>query len=163
MVRPVAPPHVIDMFLQPGEWLIADRDCRIRTLLGSCVSFTCWHAGEKIGGMTHFLLPAASAAATELAPGRYADSGLSAMLNDLEKLGLKKNQLQVKIFGGACMFSGKIAQTRQIGQQNIAAARQLIVHHGLNCVAEHVGGFQHRNLIFEVWSGQVWLKQVKNG
>ena len=161
MVRPVAPPHVIDMFLQPGDWLIADQDCRIRTLLGSCVSLTCWHPGQLIGGMTHFLLPAGSPAATELAPGRYADSALSAMLLDMDKIGLKKSQLQVKIFGGACMFSGTISHSRQIGQQNIAAARKLIQYQGLNCVAEHVGGFSHRNLIFEVWSGQVWLKQIK--
>ena len=34
----VAPPHVIDVFLGPGDFYFGDEQTRIRTLLGSCVA-----------------------------------------------------------------------------------------------------------------------------
>ena len=51
------PPHVIEIFLQPGDFYFGDKDTRIRTILGSCVSITLWHPTRLIGGMCHFLLP----------------------------------------------------------------------------------------------------------
>ena len=32
------PPHVIEVFLQPGEWYFGDRQTRMRTLLGNLMN-----------------------------------------------------------------------------------------------------------------------------
>jgi chemotaxis protein CheD len=161
MAQPVTPSHLIDIFLQPGEWCLADQDYRIRTLLGSCVSVTCWHAASKTGGMTHFLLPTAHGKYKPEEAGRYADSALQAMLQQFSRQGIQVSQLQMKLFGGASMFSGQDISARQIGQQNISAARQFVQCLGGKFTAEHVGGQGHRNLIFEIGTGHVWLRQVK--
>jgi chemotaxis protein CheD len=36
----------------------------------------------------------------------------------------------------------------------------LLKQHGFTIKAEHLGGNGHRNLVFDVWSGLVWLKHV---
>lgn len=46
----------------------------------------------------------------------------------------------------------------QVGSRNVQAARQLVNQYGFTCVAEHLGDIGHRNVIFEVWSGEVWVK-----
>lgn len=161
MAQPVTSSHLIDIFLQPGEWCLADQDYRIRTLLGSCVSVTCWHSASKTGGMTHFLLPSAHGRQKAEDVGRYADTALDAMLQQFRQQGIPISELQLKLFGGGCMFSGQDISARQIGQQNISAARQFVKRHGGKFTAEHVGGQGHRNLIFEIGTGHVWLRQVK--
>ena len=45
------PDHVIEIFLQPGDFYFGGADTRIRTILGSCVSITMWHPTRLIGGM----------------------------------------------------------------------------------------------------------------
>lgn len=30
----------------------------------------------------------------------------------------------------------------------------------MTCVSEHLKGIGHRTVIFEVWNGQVWVKQL---
>ena len=42
----------------------------------------------------------------------------------------------------------------------VAAARQLLADHQLPLAAEHTGGIGYRHLMFDIWSGQVWLKYV---
>ncbi len=48
-MRHASTENLIDVFLQPGEHFVGDADCRIRTLLGSCVSITLWHATRRLG------------------------------------------------------------------------------------------------------------------
>lgn len=44
-----------------------------------------------------------------------------------------------------------------IGRRNIDMGRQLLTQAGISLIAEHVGGNAHRKLVFELWSGDVWL------
>ncbi len=46
----------------------------------------------------------------------------------------------------------------RIGDLNVQAARRLVKQYGFSCVAEHLGDIGHRNVVFEVWSGEVWVK-----
>ena len=71
---------LIDIFLQPGEFFVADADYQLRTMLGSCVSITLWHPASRIGAMSHFLLPKrgsdAEAVSTAELDARYGDEAL---------------------------------------------------------------------------------------
>ena len=68
-MRPAAR-NVIEIFLQPGDFYFGDRDTRIRTLLGSCVSITMWHPRLHVGGMCHFMLPERGLAAVRHCGGQ---------------------------------------------------------------------------------------------
>lgn len=155
------PDHVIEIFLQPGDVYFGDRDTRIRTLLGSCVSLVLWHPQLLVGGMCHYMLPAAGRArsAGHRLDGRYAEEAIAMLLRDVEETGAPLGEYQAKLFGGADMFphAPKLASAH-VGARNVEAAQKLVEKHGLNCVVQHLGGAGHRNLIFDVWSGRVLMK-----
>ncbi|MDI1276172.1 chemotaxis protein CheD [Methylobacter sp.] len=162
MIRPL---HPIEIFLQPGDYFFADRDTRIRTVLGSCVSMTFWHPQLLVGGMCHYMLPERGNERREgdwPAPsGRFADEAIALLLKRMDMAGAPHKEYQVKLFGGGNMFPNvNMNASSQIGIQNVQAARRLAKKHGFTCVAEHLGGIGHRNVIFEVWSGEVWVKHT---
>ena len=81
------PPHVIEIFLNPGEFYFGDRDVRIRTILGSCVSITLWHPKLLIGGMCHYMLPSRQGRETKRADGKYADEALGLLFEEIRRGG----------------------------------------------------------------------------
>ncbi|CAD5369056.1 putative chemoreceptor glutamine deamidase CheD 2 [Rubrivivax sp. A210] len=152
----------IDVFLQPGDLFVADAGYRIRTMLGSCVSITLWHPLARVGGMSHFLLPTRGSRAPggEL-DGRYGDEALQLVLRDLRRARVPHSQCQAKIFGGGNMFPGfKMSSAMSVGQRNGEAARELLRLLGIPVVSESLFGDGHRQVIFDIASGDVWLQQV---
>ncbi|MCT6699386.1 chemotaxis protein CheD [Rheinheimera sp. 4Y26] len=160
MVKPGLPQGSVEIFLQPGEMYFAKGNVRISTLLGSCVSVSCWHNKYKVGGLSHFLLPDASIAADNSQDSRYANTGFELMLSEIRKQGLHSKDFEFKLFGGGTMPKPAASAHHQIGGKNVAAAKQLLEQYQLELKAEHTGGVGYRKLMFDVWSGQVWLKYV---
>lgn len=160
MAKPQMPPGTVEIFLQPGEMYFAKGSVRISTLLGSCVSVSCWHPKHKVGGLSHFLLPDAGNGHDASHSSRYANSGFELMLREIHKLGLPNKEFEFKLFGGGSMPKPAGAAHHQIGSKNVVAAKQLLNQHHLTIAAEHTGGVGYRRLMFDVWSGQVWLKYV---
>lgn len=158
------PPHVIDIFLQPGDYYFGDRDTRIRTVLGSCVSITFWHPRLLIGGMCHYMLPSRKAEKRAIVSpavdGRYADEAMQLLLKEIDFAGASHREYEVKLFGGGNMFPERGIEKDHVGLKNVDMARALVRRHGFNCVAEHLGGDGHRNVIFNVWSGDVWMRHA---
>ncbi|RZI44059.1 chemotaxis protein CheD [Herbaspirillum sp. HC18] len=154
----------LDIFLQPGEYFVGDARHTLRTLLGSCVSVTLWHPRKKIGAMSHFLLPARERIRETPLEGRYGDEALMLMLRDLQRAGVKPPECQAKIFGGANMFTGEARQlSSAIGHRNGMAARKLLQSHRIRIVSEHLFGVGHRQIIFDIGTGDVWSRQVPPG
>ena len=163
-MRPAAR-NTIEIFLQPGEFWFGDRDTRIRTLLGSCVSITMWHPRLRIGGMCHFMLPErGSRARADGLDGRYAGDAIELFLRELRAAHTRPQDYQVKLFGGGRMFRSRHAAdgpaALDVGTRNVEAARTLLRTHGFRVRAAHVEGEGHRNLIFDIGSGEVWLRHV---
>jgi chemotaxis protein CheD len=151
--------NVQEIYLNPGECHFSDHRARIRTILGSCVSVVFWHPKLRCGGMCHFMLPSRGRAGKSL-DGRYGDEALALLLRDIDAQGAPRQEYQVKIFGGGRMFGDISSVFSSVGLRNAHAARDLIAAHGFEITCEHLGGGGHRSLIFEVWSGDVWMKHV---
>ena len=151
---------VIDVFLMPGEHFVGDARHRIRTLLGSCVSITLWHPRRRVGAMSHFLLsgeendePVAHLS------GRYCEGALELMLTDLRKLGINPEECQAKVFGGGMMFPDiERNDARNIGRRNGETAERLLRMHNIPVVSENLFGIGHRHIIFNVKTGDVWVR-----
>ena len=155
------PDFFIDIFLQPGEFYFSDKETRIRTLLGSCVAITMWHPQRQIGGMCHYLLPAQATKHSEL-DGRYASDAIQLFMMELEKSNSLPREYEVKMFGGGNQFPGQTKNHRtSVPDNNIQMGRQLLKEHGFTIMAEHLGGTGHRNVIFDLWSGHVWMRHVE--
>lgn len=153
----------IDVFLQPGEFFVADDSFRIRTLLGSCVSITLWHPATRQGAMSHFLLPTRGSRAPGDEPdGRYADEALTLIVRELGGAGVPLVQCEAKVFGGGNMFPGRSqAGSMLVGQRNGEAALALLAARGIPVVSASLYGHGHRQIIFDVATGDVWSNQVR--
>lgn len=158
---PVRPQIVV--FLQPGEYFVGDASHRIRTLLGSCVSVTLWAARQRVGAMSHFLLAerGRKLRGGEGPDGRYGDEAVQLMLAELARVGVQPGDCQAKIFGGGDMFPGLQARSAGIGRRNGEAARALLLQHGIELVSESLFGAGHRQIVFDVGNGHVWVRQLQ--
>jgi chemotaxis protein CheD len=150
----------IDLFIHPGEHEFADENFRLRTTLGSCVSIIFWHPERRLGGMCHYMLPSRKRAGQEAPNAKYADEALSLMLQEARKLGTRPEQYQVKVFGGGNMFPGYQANKLSVAARNVRAARKLLADHGLVSRSECLGGAGYRNVIFDIASGDVWVRHT---
>jgi chemotaxis protein CheD len=167
------PDHVIEIFLQPGDFYFGDVNTRIRTILGSCVSIAMWHPTRLIGGMCHFQLPSRPRKSDSALDGHYADEAMKMFLREIKAAKTHPSEYRVKVFGGGNMFlkkkkedSGKPAKgsadkqfDMDVAGRNILVARSLITSHGFKIEAEDMGGNGHRQLIFDIWSGDVWVRK----
>ena len=161
--------RVRNVVLQPGEFFVGDARCRIRTLLGSCISMTLWSPARRVGAMSHFLLPTrgrpdvddASGLALRGLDGRYGDEALRLMLHELARRDVAPAQCRAKIFGGGNMFPAhKASGVVAVGQRNGVAARELLQARGIEVVSENLFGDGHRRILFDVATGDVWSRQV---
>jgi len=159
-----APDDILEIFLQPGEFFFGEEKTRIRTLLGSCVAVTLWHPKLRVGGMSHYMLP--QRPSRERAPtldGRYADEVMQLFHRELQRTRTRPSEYEVKLFGGGRMFAyaNKAKRHVDISDRNIDAGRQLVVQYGFRLAGEDLGGDGHRNVILDLWSGDVWLKRAE--
>lgn len=160
-----APADVIDVFLQPGEFYFGEEKTRIRTLLGSCVAITLWHPKLHIGGMCHYMLPRRprdKAGTTQKLDGRYAEDAMKMFLAELMRSRTRPTDYQVKLFGGGHMFAHnpKASRHPNISETNVEFGRAAIAQCGFRCSAEDLGGGGHRNVILDLWNGDVWVRRA---
>jgi chemotaxis protein CheD len=149
-----------DVLLNPGDWFAGDKRHCIRTLLGSCVSITLWHPAKRIGAMSHFLLASRGPNQTGPRDGRYGDEAMSLMLDKLDRLKVPAHECEAKIFGGGNMFPDQPSKAKTVGLRNGEAAREMLNAHRIEIVSESLFGVGHRQIIFEVCSGNVWARQI---
>jgi chemotaxis protein CheD len=147
-----------EVFLRPGEFHFGNADTRIRTLLGSCVSITLWHPGQRVGGMCHYLLPSRTRRTGTPLDGRYADEAIQLFDQEIKRTGLPPHEFVAKVFGGGNMFQMQSNRPQfDIGARNIEVALKMLKERNIPVVAEHHGGKGHRKLVFDVHSGDVWM------
>ena len=155
------PAMVMDVFLQPGDLYFGDSDTRIRTILGSCVAITMWHPVRHIGGMSHCLLPGPGRESTAgTVDGRYVDEAIAWLMREAVSHGTRPSEYQIKLFGGGDMFasSGALKQS-SIGQKNTIQALYILSKLGLTVLTHDLGGSVSRSIIFDVDTGDVWVRR----
>ena len=161
-----APADVLEVFLQPGEFYFGENKTRIRTLLGSCVAITLWHPKLRVGGMCHYMLPRRprrKGSETEPLDGRYAEDAMKMFLGEIRGSRARACEFQVKLFGGGSMFrtTHPLDGRPTIAEANVEFGRAAIAQWGFKLSAEDLGGHGHRNVILDVWSGDVWVRQTE--
>ncbi|MEY2342315.1 chemotaxis protein CheD [Acidithiobacillus sp. IBUN Pt1247-S3] len=153
-----------EVFLQPGDWHFGGPDLILRTLLGSCISITLWHPQRRIGGMCHFLLPQRCGPRDATLDGRYGAEAVASLCTTIRQNHSKNSEYQCKIFGGGNMLHsqpprpGVEEPCADVSCRNVRAAVQLVRDAGFTLHALHAGGRGHRNLSFDLNSGEVLLR-----
>ena len=136
----------------------------ITRALGSCLGITFYNPEKKAGAMAHPMLPDIDKAKMKSNPNRYVNSVIIRTLDEMEKLGVLKNGLEIKIFGGAHMFSFITADSLlNVGEKNIEVAKELLGKLGLKIIAEEVGGTFGRTIELNLENGKVFVDTVSWG
>lgn len=131
--------------------------------LGSCLGITLYDPQLHLGGLAHTLLPAARPSLGEGKTPKFVDVAIERMLTELLHEGASRERLEAKLAGGANMFSGAGLQADGgIGQRNIQAARTVLAALGIPLVAEDVGGSCGRTIEFDLATGQLLIRSVRN-
>jgi chemotaxis protein CheD len=148
----------------PGEFFVTIHDETITTVLGSCISACIRDTALNIGGMNHFMLPEDKSVGTNSwmtgADGlatRYGSYAMESLINELMKLGARRERMEVKIFGG-----GRILPVMtDVGAKNIEFARDFLKLEGFRIAAEDVGEIYPRRVVYFPASGRVMLKRLR--
>ncbi|MDP2804642.1 MAG: chemotaxis protein CheD [Gallionellaceae bacterium] len=151
----------VEIHLMSGDFYFGDKNTRITTVLGSCVSIAVWHPLLHIGAMSHSLLPCRgkNKPGSHHLDGLYIDDSIELHLREISKRNTRPDEYQVKLFGGGNMFKHPREEKYfDIGGGNIQAARELLEAGGFMVNAEHVGGSGHRRIIFDLSDGSVLVK-----
>ncbi len=140
----------------PGEYFVSGDALLIMTVLGSCIAVCLWDTHQHVGGMNHFLLPESE---TPEASGRYGAYAMELLVNEMFKLGAKREHLQAKIFGGAqVMHSFK---TLNVGERNTQFVRQYLSTERIALVSQDVLGLYPRKLCYFPATGKAFVKRLE--
>jgi chemotaxis protein CheD len=158
-------PPVPGINIQPGELYLARRPMVLRTILGSCVSVTFWSARLGAGALCHGVLPRCPRnwpAGTEVWEGhRYVDFSIRYLAEKFDALGVARNELEIKVFGGADVLpvagrSGKAT----VGALNCQAALEVLEEENFIVMASDLGGIRGRTIHFHTGTGEVFVRRL---
>jgi chemotaxis protein CheD len=152
--------------LMPGEYYVTCHPEVITTVLGSCVSACIRDSRLGYGGMNHFMLPldesqgqsawgAASSAAT-----RYGNVAMERLINDILKLGGRRENLEIKLVGGGRVLA---EMTTDIGARNIEFVRQYVAAEGFNVLGEDLGDVHPRRVVYFPQTGRIRVRKLTAG
>ena len=129
-----------------GEYAVVKGDTPISMVgLGSCVGIVLYDKIKKIYGMSHVMLPEMDDKNDRI--GKYADTAIPALIDEMVKKGADRNNIRAKIAGGANIFTFEDNQL-QIGHRNIEAIRNILKQYNIPIDGEDVGGNLGRTIIF---------------
>lgn len=165
---PLKDSEIPRVFLHTGDAYIGVKPTIVSTVLGSCVSISMHSKRARQGVICHAFLPYRAESKKEKGPSiqicRYVDTAVDHLLECMLRLGVKKNEIEVKLFGGATGLT--TTQVRPpsalgIGNKNVAAALDCLSDKGLYPSRMDVGGNVGRKILFATHSGDIWMKRLE--
>lgn len=139
----------------PGEFFVSHDSLAIMTVLGSCIAACLWDSRMRVGGMNHFMLPEGDSAD---ASGRYGSYAMELLINEMMKLGARRETLQAKIFGGAQVMHN--FTTLNVGERNPRFVQDYLATERIPVVSEDVLDIYPRKVVFFPVTGKVMVKRL---
>jgi len=145
----------------PGEYYATARPMLIVTVLGSCVSACIRDRVTGVGGMNHFMLPALNDFGEPVnASARYGTFAMEILINQLLKMGGRRQNLEAKVFGGGNVIKG--FTVANVGERNAAFVREYLKAEQIPIVAEDLLDVYPRKVYFFPAEGRVLIKKLKS-
>ena len=126
----------------PGEYYVSRDDLVIMTVLGSCIAACIWDAdgtGAEGGG-------------------RYGSYAMELLINELLKLGARRETLQAKVFGGAQVMAGFTSMN--VGERNTAFVLDYLATERIPVVSQDVLDIHPRKVCFFPVVGKALVKRL---
>lgn len=140
-----------------AEYAVTDDGAQLSTYgLGSCVAIALFDDDAGVSGLAHVMLPSAKRGKGS-EPGKFADTAIAVMLEEMKELGANPANVEAKLVGGSEMFDFTgIAEG--VGKRNVESSRRELRSLGISIEAEDVGGSHGRSVRFDGRSGVIHLK-----
>ncbi len=152
---------MVELFVNMGQIRSLKTEGILTTVgLGSCVGVTLYDAKTKVGVMGHIFLPQHRPNDSNAPPGKYADTGIPAMISEAVHLGALRSRLVAKLAGGANLFSNLNPNSVSIGEQNVIAVRKHLAAAGIPVTGQEVKGTHGRKMRFFIDSGSVTVTAI---
>jgi chemotaxis protein CheD len=153
------------VYVHPGESHTVLKPAIMRTVLGSCVGIAFWVPRLGIGALCHPMLPKcprSSRARISIAAGRrYVDFSIRDLARQLDSLSVRRNEVQVKLFGGGnVLFVTPTALRPTVGKMNCEVAVKVLRDEGFDLVASSLGGTAGLKIQFHTGTGEVLLRRL---
>lgn len=113
--------------------------------LGSCIGVILHDPDRKIGSFAHVMLPNSNGKLER--PGKFADTAVKIMLEELRQKGSKKTSLIAKLAGGAAMFKN-FSGNLNIGQRNAEVLKEILKQESIPIKSEDLGGEVGRTITY---------------
>jgi chemotaxis protein CheD len=128
--------------------------------LGSCIGLVVYDVTAKVAGMAHIMLPNSRGLMGSEKVGKFADTAVPKIIDDMIRLGAIKTRIRAKIAGGAQMFSlpGMSADFLTVGAKNVSETTMRLRSMGIALAAADTGGNNGRTIEF---STSNWMLKVK--
>lgn len=133
--------------------------------LGSCVGVVIYDESKKVAGLVHVMLPDSSLGRTDtINVAKFADTGVSALVDLLKREGAQTYKLKAKIAGGAQMFKfTSDKDTMRIGPRNVEAVKAQLKKLNIPIIAEDTGGNSGRTIEFNPDTNKLNIRTVNQG
>lgn len=133
--------------------------------LGSCIGLVIFDQSSRTAGMVHIMLPDSREAKNIPKPGKFSDTAVPLLLEELDKLGANRAQLRAKMAGGAQMFTmpGKDSALFAVGTRNVEATTKMLASAGIRLIASDTGGSKGRSVEFNTETLKFIVKTLGSG
>lgn len=139
----------------PGEYYVASEDLVIMTVLGSCIAACLWDGRARLGGMNHFMLPDGDGSEDS---GRYGSFAMELLINEMLKLGARRETMQAKIFGGGQVMAGFTSMN--VGERNTKFVLDYMATERIPVVSQDVLDIHPRKVCFFPITGRALVKRL---
>jgi chemotaxis protein CheD len=130
--------------------------------LGSCLGIGMFDPAIRLAGLLHAVLPSHPNGRRDM-NSRYVDTGIEALLSEMEKAGADRKKLVIRMAGGANMLNAPgFSQAFNIGTRNVEAAMATFGGMRLRLASYEVGGTTGRTVRFYVCDGRMTIRTVGN-
>lgn len=137
----------------PGEYYVSNEDLVVMTVLGSCIAACIWDGKARTGGMNHFMLPEG-----EDGSGRYGSYAMELLINEMLKLGARRETMQAKVFGGGQVMAG--FTTMNVGERNTKFVLDYLATERIPVVSQDVLDIHPRKVCFFPVTGKALVKRL---
>jgi chemotaxis protein CheD len=146
----------------PGEYYATGKDMMIVTVLGSCVAACIRDTQNGVGGMNHFMLP--DGGSNENSPSstsaRYGTYAMEILINQITKMGARRQNLEAKVFGGGNVLGGMTIAN--VGERNAAFVLEFLKAEEIKVAAQDLVDIYPRKVYFFPKTGKVMVRKLKN-
>jgi chemotaxis protein CheD len=89
---------------------------------------------------------------------RYGSFAMESLINDLMKLGGRRERLEIKLFGGGNILTSMT----DVGARNIEFVRKWLKMEGLRIAVQDVGDVYPRRVVYFPATGRVLVKRLRS-